>query len=200
MKKWIFTGLMALLSWEVGAQVTFGVRAGLSYTSLTQMIEEEVTYGGRMGFCLAGLLDIPISQRFSLRPELAVLNLGGTYYVEYMVEKNPYIEIERHKSNYYSIQLPVNFTYKISSGIWQFGVYGGPFVSVSTQAREKDVLEERKFRPFDVGAGTGLYVQYRRVFTSIYVHSGFIDRQIHKRSHESQLYQNNVIFSLGYWL
>ena len=180
------------------AQVTFGIRAGISYASLTQMIEEEVKYGGRIGFSMAGLTDIPLSSRFSLRPEIALVNLGGTYYMLYRTDKQ--IEMERHKSNYYSIQAPINVVYKIFSKDWQFGVYGGPSIAVSTQVREKTLREEeRTFRPFDVGTGIGFYVQLRRVFSSIYMHTGILDRQTRKSSGESQLYQNNVVFSLGYW-
>jgi hypothetical protein len=193
--------MAAMLSCSVKAQVTLGLRAGVSYASLTQIVEEEVTYGGRVGFSIAGLMDIPLSRRFSLRPELAVMNLGGAYYIEYAVDNHPRLEIERRKCNYYAIQVPVNFVYKIPVNDWQFGVYGGPSVSISTQVREKGILEEeeRKFRPFDIGAGVGLYVQHRKVFFSIYSHTGFLDRQTRKQPNESQLYQNNVTFSFGYW-
>ncbi|MDR2469323.1 MAG: PorT family protein [Tannerella sp.] len=198
MKKWICIGIATLLAGGMKAQIAFGIRAGISYASLTQLIEEEVRSGGRIGFSMAGLTDIPLSPRFSLRPEIAIVNLGGTYYMLYRTDKQ--IEMERHRSNYYSIQAPINMVYKIFSNDWQFGIYGGPSVAVSTQVREKTLREEeRKFRPFDVGAGAGFYVQFRRVFSSIYVHTGILDRQTRKSSGESQLYQNNVVFSLGYW-
>jgi hypothetical protein len=190
---------MALFSFDAGARVGFGVRAGLSYASLTQIVDEKVTYGDRLGVCVAGLVDIPLSRKFSLRPELVVLNLGGSYDVEYVTEGQPYLRVERVKSSYYSLQVPVNFTYKILVNNWQFGVYGGPSLSVSTPVREKVLPEERRFRPFDVGMGVGFYVQHRRLFTSIYTHSGLVDRRTRKQSHESQLYQNSVALSLGYW-
>ncbi|MDR1676614.1 MAG: PorT family protein [Tannerella sp.] len=199
MEKWICLGIMVLFSFGVEARVGFGIRAGVSYASLTQIVDEEVTYGDRLGFCAAGLMDIPLSRKFSLRPELVILNLGGAYDVEYLVEEQPYLRIERIKSSYYALQMPLNLTYKILVNNWQFGVYGGPSVSVSTPVREKVLPEERKFRPFDVGMGVGFYVQHRRVFTSIYTHSGLVDRQTRKQSHESQLYQNSVVFSFGYW-
>jgi hypothetical protein len=199
MKKWIFLEIIVLFSSGVEARVGFGVRGGISYASLTQIVDEQVTYGDRLGFCVAGLMDIPFSRKCALRPELVILNLGGAYNVEYLVEEQPYLKIERIESSYYSLQIPLNFTYKILANNWQFGVYGGPSMSVSTPVREKVLPEERKFRPFDIGVGVGFYVQHRRVFTSIYTHSGLIDRQTRKQSHESQLYQNSVVFSLGYW-
>jgi hypothetical protein len=199
MKKWICMSLMALFSFDAGAQVGFGIRAGVSYASLTQIVDEKVTYGDRLGACVAGLVDIPLSRKFSLRPELVLLNLGGAYDVEYVTE-GPYLKVERVKSSYYSLQIPLNFTYKIFVNNWQFGVYGGPALSVSTPVREKVLpAEERKFRPFDVGMGVGFYVQHRRLFTSLYTCSGLVDRRTRKQSHESQLYQNIVALSLGYW-
>jgi hypothetical protein len=153
-----------------------------------------------VGFSVAGLMDIPLSRKFSLRPELSVVNLGGNYYVKYAIENQPYIQIERRKCNYYSAQVPINLAYKISVSDWQFGVYAGPSISLSTPFREKGFLEEdRTFRPFDIGAGAGLYVQHRKVFFSIYTYNGFLDKQIRKLPDESQLYQNNVTFSFGYW-
>jgi hypothetical protein len=199
MEKWICLGIMVLFSFNVEAKVGFGIRGGISYASLTQIVDEQVTYGDRLGFSVAGLIDIPLSRKCSLRPELAILNLGGAYDVEYLVEEQPYLGIERIESSYYSLQIPLNFTYKILVNNWQFGVYGGPSVAVSTPVRERVLPEERKFRPFDIGMGIGFYVQHHRVFTSIYTHSGLIDRQTRKQSHESQLYQNSVILSLGYW-
>jgi hypothetical protein len=199
MRKWIGIGIVAMCSCFVEAQVTFGGRAGVSYASLTQIVDEEITYGGHVGFSVAGLMDIPLSPKFSLRPELAFVNLGGTYYIEYVSDRRPYLDMERRKCNYYSIQVPVNFTYKIHLNNWRFGVYGGPSVSVSTQVREKGFQDEREFRPVDIGAGAGLYVQHRQVFCSIYTHTGFLDRQTRKQPNESQLYQNNVTLSFGYW-
>jgi hypothetical protein len=190
---------MTLLSGGAGAQVAFGVRAGGTYASLTQIVEEKVTYGGQLGFSVAGLIDIPVAPKFSVRPELALVNLGGAYYVEYRDDKQPQFDVERRKSNYYSLQIPVNFVYKIPVNDWQFCVYGGPSVSVSTQVREKEFDGERKFRSFDCGAGAGFSVRLQHVFSSVYMHSGFIDRRIRKESHESQLYQNSVTLSLGYW-
>jgi hypothetical protein len=134
--------MATLFACTVQAQITFGVRGGISYTSLTQIVEEEVTYGGRAGFSVAGLMDIPLSQKFALRPELALVNLGGVYYVEYVTDHQPHLQIEKKKCNYYSIQVPMNITYKIIFYDWRFGVSAGPTVSLSTPVREKSLLLE----------------------------------------------------------
>jgi len=200
MKKRVFISFLLALSFLTAeAKAGFGVRSGFSYASLTQILDDQVTYGGRIGFSVAGLLDIPVSSKFSLRPEIALMSQGGTYWLEYMPDNQWRFVREKHRSIYYSIQAPINIAYKINVGDWQFGACGGPFVSLSTRFREKGALNERNFRPFDIGAGVGLYVQRQHIFCSIYSQTGFLDRLTRKQPGESQLYQNNVTLSFGYW-
>jgi hypothetical protein len=81
----------------------------------------------------------------------------------------------------------------------QVGVYGGPSITLSSQVKETEDFEVRRFRPFDVGVGIGLYVEYHKVFFTIYTHTGLLDRLEARHPNESKLYQNNVMFSFGYW-
>ena len=197
MKKWIGIYILITgLSLAVKAEITFGTRVGLTYTSLTQILNEEITYGGRLGFTAAGLMDIPLSRKFSLRPELAFISQGGAYSLEY-IRNGPYWE--RYKRSYYSAMIPVNLTYKIIRNEWQVGAYGGPSVTLSSQVKETDNFEVRRFRPFDAGMGVGFYVEYQKFFFTIYTHTGLLDRLEIRLPNESHLYQNNVIFSFGYW-
>lgn len=196
MKKGGFILMMCLLSWAMEAKITWGARAGLSYSSLTQIVDDQVTYGGRLGFSVAGLADIPLSRRFSICSELAFVNQGGSYGYIFLVNDNR--KEGRHTCNYYSLQLPVNLVYKINLSNWQMGIQAGPFFSVSTRERERHEWKTRDFRPFDIGAGTGLYVEHRCVFFSVYAQTGFINKLREKQPSESQIYQNDVTFSFGY--
>ena len=196
MKKWLFIPVFIGLSLSSKAQVIFGARAGIAYTSLTQIIDEEVTYGGRVGFNVAGLMDIPLNRKFSFRPELSLLSQGGAYSLEFREKETLW---ERYKRNYYAVQVPFNFVYKMFRNEWQFGVYGGPSISLSTKVKEREGLEERKFRSFDVGIGAGFYVERNDLFFAIYANTGLVDHLEEKRPDESHIYQNNVIFSFGYW-
>ena len=197
MKKWIFIPVFVWLSLSGKAQITFGLRGGVAYTSLTQIVNEELTYGGRVGFSVAGLMDIPLERKFSLRPELSFISQGGAYSLEFTKEETFW---QRYKRNYYSVQIPVNLTYKIvTNNEWQIGAYGGPTVSLSTRVKEREGFEERRFRSHDVGIGAGFYVQYYNLFFTIYSHTGVLDRLEEKRPNESHLYQNNMVFSFGYW-
>jgi hypothetical protein len=181
------------------AQVSFGVRSGVAYSSLTQIVEDRVRYGGRIGYSAAGMMDIPFSRKFALRPELSLVYQGGSYYPGY-VDVSPFNRTtDRYKCDYYSVQIPVNVMYKIAIADWMFGIYAGPSFSVSTEVKQKSELGERKFRPFDIGMGSGLHVECKGVFFTIYSHSGFLDRLRYKQSNESEIYQNNVTCSFGYW-
>ena len=197
MKKWLIFVMICLFSLPAAAKISWGVRAGLSYSSLTQIIDEEVTYGGRMGFNIAGLMDIPLSNRFSLRPELAFVSQGGAYDYIYTVDEE--VVTGRHTCVYYTAQIPVNLAYKIYYNEWILGLQAGPFVSLSTREREKNDWNVRDFRSFDIGAGAGLYVEYKKAYFSVYANTGFLDRLKEKQPRESQIYQNNVTFSFGYW-
>ena len=196
MKKWIFLPVVMWLTLSLKAQVTLGARAGIAYTSLTQTINEEVTYGGRVGFNVAGLTDIPLSRYFSLRPELSFISQGGAYSLEFRERETLW---QRYKRNYYAVQIPINFTYKMYVNEWQFGVYGGPSASLSTQVKEREGSEERRFRTFDIGIGAGFYVERQNLFFTIYSNTGLVDRLEEKLPGESHIYQNNVVFSFGYW-
>lgn len=191
--------MLCLLSWSMSmeAKVTWGVRAGLSYSSLTQIINEEITYGGRLGFNVAGLAEIPLSRKFSILPEVAFLNQGGAYDYIYTVDNKA--EKGRHSCNYYSLQVPVNLAYKFYFGEWQMGVLAGPFLSLSTPEREAHDWKSREFRVFDVGAGAGLSLELRGVYFSVYASTGFINKLRDKQPQESNIYQNNLTFSFGYW-
>ena len=176
MKKYLLLLLAGLWTCAAQAKIIPGVRLGLSYNQLTQIVDEEVTYGGRIGFEAAGLLDIPLSQRFSIVPELAVASEGGAYNYLYLFDDM--MITGRHSSSYLSL--------------------AGPFASVSTREREHHEWISREFRRFDVGAGAGLYVEYHSVFFSVYGRTGFIDKLRQKQPFESQVYQNSVALSFGY--
>ena len=62
------------------AQVEFGVRVGGAYSSLIQKINRTYESGARFGYSVAGLADIHLKNRWSLRPEIAIINQGGSYY------------------------------------------------------------------------------------------------------------------------
>ena len=135
MRKIIFIAFWAMLMiMPAVGQVTFGVRAGGAYSSLVQKVEGTYNAGARFGFSLAGLADIHLYKGLSLRPELAFVNQGGSFYSNPQVEgaKNSF-----NKCSYYSIQVPVNLAYTFIINDVQLGVYAGPTLDFSLFGKMK---------------------------------------------------------------
>lgn len=206
MRKIVFIAFVVLsIILPAKAQVTFGVRAGGSYSSLVQKVEGTYNAGARFGFSLAGLADIHLYKGLSLRPELAFTNQGGSFFSNPQVEgaKNSF-----NKCNYYSVQVPMNLAYTfIINGI-HLGVYAGPaldfslFGKMKTENQNVDIHfgqnKEADLKTFDLGVNVGLRVDYNRYFFSVGALCGTLDRRAIEREGESSLYQNNVTLSLGY--
>lgn len=206
MKKigWIVLFTMCIIVPTV-AQVTFGVRAGGAYSSMVQMVDETYRSGARFGFSVGALSDIHLYKGLSLRPEVSFVNQGGSFISNSAVEgaRNSY-----NKTNYYSIQVPVNLAYTFILNDIRFGVFAGPaldfslFGKMNTQNQNVDIhfgeTEETDLKSFDLGVSVGLMVEYKNCFFSVGSICGTLNRLAVKRDGESSLYQNNVTLSLGY--
>ena len=72
-------GLLASIV-SVFAQVEFGVRLGGAYSSLVQRLDKTYESGGRIGFSVAGLMQLPIYKGLSFVPEVGLIYQGGDYY------------------------------------------------------------------------------------------------------------------------
>lgn len=203
------TGLMFLLAIlmvaPVMAKVAFGVRAGGAYSSLIQKVNDRYESGARFGFSLAGLAEIPLRNRWSLRPEIAFVNQGGNYY------SGPEMGgmALYNKCWYYSLQVPVNVAYTIPISDIRLSIFAGPvfdwslFGKMNSRETNPDlhfgVSEEKDLKPCDLGVSLGLAVEYNRFFFSINSITGTIDRRAVKRDGETAVFQNNVTFSIGYF-
>ena len=204
-KRYIIMWIAALLSFPAGAQVVLGVRAGAGSSALIQKVEGMYKSGARFGFSVAGLAEIPLHNKFSLRTELGFVNQGGNFYSDQsLVGMAKY-----NKCNYYSIHVPVDaaFSFHISDVIMT--VQAGPaldwslFGKLKTENTDVDLKfgtsEEKDLKTFDLCANLGLAVEYNKMFFSIVTDLGTLDRRSTKRSGETSVYQNNVTFSLGYY-
>lgn len=208
LRKIVFACLAGLLLVPaLRAQVAFGVRAGGAYSSLIQKVDNRFESGGHFGFSVAGVVDIPLShnKRWSLRPELAFANQGGSYYSEQQLQG-----MALHNSCwYYSLQVPVNVAYTFPFTDVRLSVFAGPAFDWSLFGKMKSretapdlhfgVSPEKDLKPCDLAASIGLAFEYNRFFFSVNALCGVIDRRASKREGETSVYQNNVTFSLGYF-
>lgn len=199
-------GLLASIV-SVFAQVEFGVRLGGAYSSLVQRLDKTYESGGRIGFSVAGLMQLPIYKGLSFVPEVGLIYQGGDYYSyptdEGMTTHNMY--------KYYSLQVPLDLAYTFNISDVRLSVFAGPTLDVSLAGKmkteetgvESDIefgkKEEPNLRTIDLGINVGLSVEYGRFFFSINNVAGVLDRRTVKRKDESMLFQNNVTFSVGYF-
>lgn len=204
MKKGWLILLLSLLTIPVIGQVSFGVRAGGSYSSLSQKVGDKYESGNRMGYNIGGLMDIRLYKRWSLRPELSFVFQGGSYFsgmdVDGMSMHNKY--------KYHSLQVPVNLTYTFTFTDVKLSIFAGPVADFSLYGKMKteDIYtdihfgdtEEKDLKPFDLGVSFGVSAEYKKYFFAIHTVSGTLDRRATKRDGESSVFQNNVTFSLGY--
>jgi len=194
-----------ILMMPVVAQVDFGVRLGGAYSTLIQKVGDKYESGGRFGYSLAGLADIHLYQRFSLRPEIAFVNQGGAYYSAPDMEGMAF----HNKYWYYSLQIPVNVAYTFPIGDVGLSILAGPVADFSLfgkmRSKDQDIdihfghTEEEDLKPFDLGINVGLAVEYKNFFFSVSSLFGTLDRRAVKREGESSVFQNNVTLSLGYF-
>lgn len=202
--------LVMLMIVPATAQVTFGVRGGLAYSSLVQKIDNNYRSGARFGFSVAGLTNIPLYKRLSLQPEVAFVHQGGNYLSKISEGDGTDLAYPKTKCNYYSILVPVNLVYTFQFTDVYFSVMAGPAVDFSLfgKMRTKENVDtdivfgksgEADLQTFDLGVNLGLQVEYSNFFFSVSALCGTLDRRTSKHDGESSLYQNNVTFSLGYY-
>lgn len=189
------------------AQVEFGVRLGGAYSSLVQRLDKTYESGGRIGFSVAGLMQLPIYKGLSFVPEVGLIYQGGDYY-SYPTDEGMTIH---NMYKYYSLQIPLDLAYTFNISDVRLSVFAGPTLDVSLAGKmkteetgvESDIefgkKEEPNLRTIDLGINVGLSVEYSRFFFSINNVAGVLDRRTVKRKDESMLFQNNVTFSVGYF-
>ena len=152
MKKYLLLLLAGLWTCAAQAKIIPGVRLGLSYNQLTQIVDEEVTYGGRIGFEAAGLLDIPLSQRFSIVPELAVASEGGAYNYLYLFDDmgimaGPFASVSTREREHHEWISREFRRFDVGAGAGLYVEYHSVFFSVYGRTGFIDKLRQKQ--PFE---------------------------------------------------
>jgi hypothetical protein len=195
---------MATAAMPVAAKVTFGVRAGLARTAFTQKVDVSYQSGARMGYSVAGLADIPFYRRFSFRPEVALVNRGGTYLTLRNEAGLPQLE---YNASYYSLQIPLTVAFNIPISGVRMAVYAGPApdfrlegkMKMTGKGEEAPPTLNKKMKAFDFSINSGIAVEYKNIFFAIDAFNGITDRRVDRYDNESPVYQNSITFSLGYF-
>jgi hypothetical protein len=196
-------GAVLGLSLPAYSRIYFGTRAGISHTSLVQKRDLDYRSGWKIGGSVAGLMDIPVYERFSFRPELAFVYQGGSFVSGSDVE-NTYKWDNNFKG--YSLQPSFNLAFNIPISDVKMTIFLGPALdfhlndrlTVKQNADDNDRLDQW-IKKFDFSINSGISVEYKGAFFQISSLSGLTDRRTVKVENESPVYQNNLTFSLGYF-
>ncbi|MDR1645657.1 MAG: PorT family protein [Tannerellaceae bacterium] len=196
-------GLILVCSMPSTAKVYWGVRSGIAYSSLVQKIDLDYWSGACLGYSAGIMAEVPLSERFSLRPEVAFVYEGGSF----LSEPLEGWFLLKHRLRNYSLQPSLNVAFRIPLSDVTMFVYAGPAFDyrlwdrISTRKMEDEpvFITEKKTRPFDLVFNSGISVEYKSVFFSINAQSGHLYRQTRKTEGEPSVFQNNLTFSLGYF-
>ncbi len=192
MRKYAFCLAIALLGGIWSAQAQLGIKAGINLATLAES-EFEDSFDDYKAKAITGLqagllLDLPITDMFSLQPELIWIQKGGrsTYSL------NPNNQIER-RVTYNYVEVPVLFKIKAPfSSDSNFGLFllGGPFAGfalngkgevkttilglTSTSTFDVDYGDEGNTqRRFDWGISAGLGAYIGSIFLDLRYNLGF---------------------------
>lgn len=185
------------------AQVSFGVKVGGAYSSMSHKINDKNESGGRFGFSIGGLADIPLNynKRLTLRPGVDFVHQGGSFLANGgdgdMSTKN---EVKR-----YSLQVPVNVAYSFLFTDVRLTIFAGPVFDWSMTGKingrhiRYGVSEGKDMKPCDLDVSFGVTVEFFKFFFTLNGMAGLIDRRAVKSEGETSVYQNNVMLSFGYF-
>jgi hypothetical protein len=187
------------------ARVYWGLRAGLSHSSLVYKTDREYRSGSRLGYGAAVLVDIPFYRRFSFRPEAGVTYQGGSFLSGRDEDSDS--PLWKHSVGGYFMQHSLNLAFNIPVADVTMTVFGGPSLNIrlADKVKNRPVSDNPvppsgvRLRSLDYGINSGISVEYVNIFFSIGLFCGTFDRQQEREESESPLYQNNITFSLGYF-
>ncbi|HRQ49130.1 MAG TPA: porin family protein [Agriterribacter sp.] len=170
MKKTLFLSVLTLIAFTTQAQIKFGIKAGANFTTFSgsDATIEGMSPKYKVGFAGGGLVNIQLSEMFSLQPEVLYSMEGATYTFEG--------ESAHLKTDY--INIPVLAQYNNASG---FYAETGPQVGFLTSAKisadgnsvnMKDFFKKTNFSwgfgaGYKLSNGLGFGARYNLGLTSI---------------------------------
>ncbi len=145
MKKIILTTVAVFALCFANAQeVKFGIKAGLNLSNLTSDVDGNST---KVGFQGGGLVDIKVSEKFSVQPEV-LYSLQGTKYDDAGTDID---------FTLYYLNIPVMAKYYLADG---FSLEAGPQIGFLLSAKAKfygqTVDLNDVFKPIDFGFNVGV--------------------------------------------
>jgi len=172
--------LVLVLSINLNAQTTsFGARIGINSATINFSDDEsvfEIEPDSRIGLNIAAILNVGITEEFSIQPELNFLQKGYKVETDFLGD-----EIENKITLNY-LEVPILAKYAFGSETIQGFVLGGPAVGYAIsgkfkteengESNEEDVdFEEDGIKRldfgFDLGGGPGIVTESATIFVDI---------------------------------
>lgn len=210
MRKSFLVAIAIVASFVVNAQ-KFGVKAGLNQSSFSMTkIEGMDPSSSRTGFQVGGLVELPVTNSFSLQPELLLIQKGSKI--------NTYTDDKVSMYPLY-IHLPVKAMYKWNTALGKIVVTAGPYLAYGLSGKVKETYdgdteylqlftkEEGEttayFHRFDAGVDLGVGFEFKKgYFVDLSVSKGLtnIVKYNNWDPNEEILSIKNsvVILSIGY--
>jgi hypothetical protein len=176
MRKILLAFIFVFLAFAAGAQVQFGIKAGVNIANITTSgltFVPGASYSTRTDFNGGVLVSIPLFSDFFLQPELNYSGQGESY-------SNP---IANGTLNYSYLNIPVLFKYQHRSGLFaetgpQIGFLLAAKAVANGATYDQNAIESTDFTwAFGIGyklhpIPLGLDLRYNLGLTNIYKNSG----------------------------
>jgi hypothetical protein len=140
MKKVFFTAFLAGIITNAGAQLKFGILAGVNGASVTQKItsgNQTTTrkYKTKAGFTVGAFADVPITASLTFRPGLNYTAKGGKF-----KESTTFLGITTTTESIFTfnyLELPLSIIYKYAIGSGNIFAGAGPVIGLGLSGNSK---------------------------------------------------------------
>ena len=202
MKKQLFSIVFALFgALFLSAQVTYGVKAGINFATVTGDFTEEAE--SRTGLHVGGFVEVPISERFSFQPELLYSMQGAKASVSETFEGIMLSQDVTRKQDYLNIPLMVKY-YLIENLSIEAGPQVGFLLSakgeVESSFNGESITEDIDFKDeassidFGFNLGAAYQLDMGLFFGARY---NFGLSNINDNEDSGELSQQNAVFQLS---
>lgn len=138
MKKVLLSLTIAVASFTASAQVApvkFGVKAGVTFPTMSFSEKGEGEVKANTSFYLGGVVSIPVSPMFSIQPGLILSGKGVKE--EFSEKEDGFSVTGKSSTNLMYIEVPVNAVVSFPAGSGSVFVGAGPYYAMAISGKEK---------------------------------------------------------------
>lgn len=211
MKKIIFSLTICLLIATVSfaqSDITYGIKGGLNYANLVYEFEDSnndfLDFNAKVGFYAGGFINISLSDKFALQPELLYSSQGAKLDIDYsqvlifdqndptFLENEEDVNVKQSK-----LLLPILLQYKIGS---DFSLFLGPQITYTlnfeTEVDSGDELVVSRFQDDDkIGIDVSARLGYK-VSENMMIELGYFRGLTNQNSVKSSVFQLGLAHKL----